>query len=32
MSEDERRALLTDHVRGVLDINKKAQDLHVAAE
>jgi hypothetical protein len=29
LSETERKALLTDYVRGALDISKKAQDLHV---
>ncbi|HEY8571234.1 hypothetical protein [Phenylobacterium sp.] len=29
LPEDERRALLLDYSRGVLDIAKKAQDLHV---
>lgn len=29
LPEAERRALLTDYVRGALDISKKAQDLHV---
>src|SRR5712692_1629898 len=29
LPEAERKALLTDYVRGALDISKKAQDLHV---
>jgi len=29
LPEAERKALLTEYVRGALDINKKAQELHV---
>ena len=29
LSEDERKVILTEYVRGALDISKKAQDLHV---
>jgi hypothetical protein len=29
LPENERKALLTEYVRGVLDVSKKAQDLHV---
>jgi hypothetical protein len=29
LPEAERKALLTDYVKGALDISKKAQDLHV---
>ncbi|PTQ89483.1 hypothetical protein [Agitococcus lubricus] len=32
LSENERKALLIDYAKGMIDINKKAQDLHIDAE
>ena len=32
LSEHERKALLIDYAKGMIDINKKAQDLHIDAE
>lgn len=29
LPENERKAILTEYMRGVLDVSKKAQDLHV---
>jgi len=29
LPEDERKAILTEFMKGVLDVSKKAQDLHV---
>jgi len=31
LPEDERKSLLIDHAKGMLDLNKKAQELHIDA-